>query len=222
MNNLIFILGLLASNFLFSIGSISNAESLKLFRASIGIQIHYCTAQKSDRLRLCKKTSNWQSRKAKANDRLKSGDQLSIYVIPEENSFVYIVNSNAKTASLIDLGDNQNNVLAHSLRVFPSFIEGYEVDGNEDVELFSIICSSKNLPRINQLFFGGDVAVERWRTLEKKFIDDNSIITPSKPEEQLQFGGSLRGLDTNPFIKTLSISSGKALIVRRYQFDVKK
>ena len=56
----------------------------------------------------------------------------------------------------------------------------------------------------------------------KKFIDDNSIITPSKPEEQLQFGGSFRGLDTNPFIKTLSISSGKALIVRRYQFDVKK
>ena len=141
MNNLIFILGLLALNFLFSIGLISNAESLKLFRASIGIQIHYCTAQKSDRLRLCKKTSNWQSRKAKANDRLKSGDQLSIYVIPEENSFVYIVNSNAKTASLIDLGDNQNNVLAHSLRVFPSFIEGYEVDGNEDVELFSNICS---------------------------------------------------------------------------------
>ena len=225
MNNLIFILGLLALNFLFSIGLISNAESLKLFRASIGIQIHYCTAPKSDRLKLCKNSSNWQSRKAKVNDRLKSGDKLSIYVKPEENSFVYLVNSNSKTASLMDLGDNQNNVLAQSLRVFPSFKKGkrgYKVDGNEDVELFSIICSSKNLPRINQLFFGGDVAVERWRTLEKKFIDDNSIITPSKPEEQLQFGGSLRGPDTNPFIKTLSISSGKALIVRRYQFDVKK
>ena len=63
----------------------------------------------------------------------------------------------------MDLGDNQNNVLAHSLRVFPSFKKGkrgYKVDGNEDVELFSIICSSKNLPRIDQLFSGGDVAVE--------------------------------------------------------------
>ena len=107
MNNLIFILGFLISNFLFSIGSISNAESLKLFRASIGIQIHYCTAPKSDRLRLCKKTSNRQSRKAKVNDRIKSGDKLSIYVKPEENSFIYLVNSNAKTASLMDLGDNQ-------------------------------------------------------------------------------------------------------------------
>ena len=222
MNHFIFILGLLVSNSLFFIDSQANAESLKLFRATIGIKIHYCTASKSDRLLLCKNSTNWQNRKAKVNDRLRSGDQLTVYVKPEENSFVYLINSNSKTASLINLGSNQNNVSAHSLRVFPSDKEGYEVDGNEDVELFSIICSSKKLPRINQLFSGGAVAVEKWRTLENIFIEDNQIITPSKPEEQLQFGGSLRSPDSNPFIKTLSISSGKALIVRRYQFDVKK
>ena len=222
MNHFIFILGLLVSNSLFFIDSQANAESLKLFRATIGIKIHYCTASKSDRLLLCKNSTNWQNRKAKVNDRLRSGDQLTVYVKPEENSFVYLINSNSKTASLINLGSNQNNVSAHSLRVFPSFKESYQVDGNEDVELFSIICSSKKLPRINQLFSGETVAVEKWRTLENIFIEDNQIITPSKPEEQLQFGGSLRSPDSNPFIKTLSISSGKALIVRRYQFDVKK
>ena len=219
MNHFIFILGLLVSNFLFFIDSQANAEYLKLFRATIGIKINYCTAPKSDRLLLCKKSDNWQNRKAKVNDRLRSGDKLSVYVKPEENSFVYLINSNAKTASLIALDDNLS---ARSLRVFPSFKESYQVDGNEDVELFSIICSSKKLPRINQLFSGGAVAVEKWRTLENIFIEDNQIITPSKPEEQLQFGGSLRSPDSNPFIKTLSISSGKALIVRRYQFDVKK
>tara|TARA_Y100001960_G_scaffold295386_1_gene339944 strand:- start:210 stop:878 length:669 start_codon:yes stop_codon:yes gene_type:complete len=222
MNHFIFILGFFISNSLFFIGSTSSAESFKLFRATIGIKIHYCTAPKSDRLLLCKNSANWQNRKAKVNDRLRSGDQLSVYVKPEENSFVYLVNSNAKTASLIALGDNQNNVSAHSLRVLPSIKEGYEVDGNEDIELFSIICSSKKLPRINQLFSGGSVKVEKWRILEKKFFDDSQIITSSKPEEQLQFGGSIRGLDSKPFIKTLSMSSGKALIVRRYQFDVKK
>ena len=222
MNHFIFILGLLVSNSLFFIDSQANAESLKLFRATIGIKIHYCTASKSDRLLLCKKSANWQNRKAKVNDRLRSGDQLTVYVKPEENSFVYLINSNSKTASLITLGSNQNNVSARSLRVFPSLKESYQVDGKEDVELFSIICSSKKLPRINQLFSGGAVAVEKWQTLENIFIEDNQIITPSKPEEQLQFGGSLRSPDSNPFIKTLSISSGKALIVRRYQFDVKK
>jgi hypothetical protein len=224
MNHFVFILGFLILNSLFSIGSPSSAESLKLFTATIGIKIHYCTAPKSDRLLLCKNSANWQNRKAKVNDRLRSGDQLSVYVKPEEKSFVYLVNSNAKTASLITLGDNQNNVLAHSLRTFPSIKKGkkrgYKVDGNEDIELFSIICSLKKLPRINQLFSGGAVAVEKWRSLEKIFIDDNQTITPSKPQEQLQFGGSLRSPDS--FIKTLSISSGKALIVRRYQFDVKK
>ena len=222
MNHFIFILGLLVSNSLFFIDSQANAESLKLFRATIGIKIHYCTASKSDRLLLCKNSTNWQNRKAKVNDRLRSGDQLTVYVKPEENSFVYLINSNSKTASLITFGSNQNNVSARSLRVFPSLKESYQVDGNEDVELFSIICSSKKLPRLNQLFSGGAVAVEKWRTLENIFIEDNQIITPSKPEEQLQFGGSLRSPDSNPFIKTLSVSSGKALIVRRYQFDVKK
>jgi len=226
MNYFIFVLGFFISNSLFFLGSTSNAEPLKLFRATIGIKIHYCTAPKSDRLLHCKNSTNWQNRKAKVNDRLRSGDQLTVYVKPEENSFVYLINSNSKTASLITLGSNQNNVSAHSLRIFPSIKKGkkrgYKVDGNEDVELFSIICSSKKLPRINQLFSGGAVAVEKWRTLEKKFTDDSDIISSSKPEEQLQFGGSLRSPDSNPFIKTLSISSGKALIVRRYQFDVKK
>ena len=226
MNHFIFILGLLVSNSLFFIDSQANAESLKLFRATIGIKIHYCTAPESDRLLLCKNSAYRQTRKAKVNDRLRSGDHLSVYIKPEENSFVYLINSNAKTASLIALGDNQNNVSAHSLRIFPSIKKGkkkgYKVDGNEDVELISIICSSKKLPRINQLFSGGAVAVEKWRTLENIFIEDNQIITPSKPEEQLQFGGSLRSPDITPFIKTLSISSGKELIVRRYQFDVKK
>ena len=206
MNHLIFILGFLISNFLFSIGSISNAESLKLLRASIGIEIH----------------SNGQSLKAKANDRLTLGDKLSIFVIPEQDSFVYIINSNSKIASLIDLGGNQKKVLARSLRIYPSPSEGYRIDGNENIELFSIICSPKDLTSISQLFSGGSVAVGKWQSLEKIFIGDNQIISSSQPEDSFHFGGSLRSADTNPFINTLSISSGKALIVRRYQFDVKK
>ena len=206
MRKLVFTLVLLILNFLFSITSISSAESLELLRASIGIEIH----------------SNGQSLKAKANDRLTSGDKLSIYVIPEQDSFVYIINSNSKIASLIDLGGNPKKVLARSLRIYPSPSEGYRIDGNENIESFSIICSPKDLTSISQLFYGGSVAVGEWQSLEKIFFGDNQIIDSSEPEDSFHFGGSLRSADTNPFINALSISSGKTLVIKRYQFDVKK
>jgi hypothetical protein len=206
MKKFYFVQVLLILNFLFSITSISSAESLELLRASIGIEIH----------------SKGQSLKAKANDRLTLGDKLSIYVVPGQESFVYIINSNSKIASLIDIGNNQKKVLAHSLRVYPSPSEGYRIDGSENVESFSIICSPKELTSISQLFSGGSVGVGKWQSLEKIFIDDNQIISSSQPEEPFHFGGSLRSFDTNPFINTLNISSGKTLVIKRYHFDVKK
>jgi hypothetical protein len=143
MKKLNFVQVLLILNFLFSIASISIAESLELLRASIGIEIH----------------SKGQSLKAKTNDRLTLEDKLSIYVVPEQDSFVYIINSNYKIASLIDLGGNQKKVLARSLQIYPSPSEGYRIDGSENVESFSIICSPKELTSISQLFSGGSVGL---------------------------------------------------------------
>ncbi|KMP10925.1 hypothetical protein UR09_04870 [Candidatus Nitromaritima sp. SCGC AAA799-A02] len=184
----------------------SNAYSQELVRAHIGIEI----------------LSDSASKKAKANDRLKKEDQLKLYVVPKNDSFAYIINSNSKTASLLNPETNQQKIPGDSIKIFPSALQVYQPDGKENIETFTIICSPNEAKDITQLFSSGTVPVEKWQSLEKRLIENNQIVGSSPSTEILHFGGAVRGIDENPFINKLSISTGKSLVIKRYQFHVKK
>ena len=63
-----------------------NAAGQEVVRAKVGVQI----------------LSGDSSRLAKSKDRLKAGNQLRIYVMPEKDSYVYVINSDRKHAVLLN------------------------------------------------------------------------------------------------------------------------
>lgn len=195
----------------------------KRVRAKIGIQIK----------------SGSRSLGAKAKDRLRSGDLLRLYVHPEFSSYVYVVYTDQKTATLLNLV--QQKVRSSTL-VMPSIQEFYEVDGKSPEESFIIVCSQKELVKVVDLFSDtGEVSHEKWAEFEKELLAE-SRINPSqkadkpsgsadttmaqKVEKPFAMAGNVRGLGVSgtddPFIKKLQIFSGKSLLVRKYEFRVKK
>lgn len=180
------------------------AHSQELFKAKLGIKI---------------KTGN-ETRRAKAIDRIAEGDKLSIYVKPEVDSYVYIVNSNNSGASLLNKNSADQIVKSDIGGTFPRQGSAYSPDGNDGVETFMIIISKDKNEKIVKLFSRGSISNEKWLASEQESMKMSSLLSTFEPQDDHDFGGSLRGGD--PFWSKLRVSAGEAMITQKFQFDVKK
>jgi hypothetical protein len=180
------------------------AQSQELFKAKLGIEI---------------KAKN-EVRRAKAINRIVSGDKLSIYVKPEIDSYVYIVNSNNSGTSLLNRKPENQTVKSEIGRKFPGQGSAYSPDGNDGSETFVIIVSKDKSEKIIKLFSQGTISNDKWLASEQESMRASSLLSPFELQEDMEFGGSLRGAD--PFFGKLRISAGKAMITQKFEFDVKK
>lgn len=177
-----------------------------IVRAKIGIQIK----------------SKDKNSMAKSRDRLKSGDLLRIYIYPEKISYIYVVYSDKKKASLLNIVKQKE---LNSSLVLPSVNEYYEIDGNSAFEMFTIICSPIELSQISNLVSYDDSYV-KWASLKEDLIQKSKIVLTEKSAAPFAIAGNVRGdikSETNDsFIKKLHIFSGKSFVVKQYEFKVKK
>jgi hypothetical protein len=176
----------------------------KIVRAKVGILIK----------------SGDQTMRAKGKDRLKAGDFLRIYVQPEENFYVYVVHTDQKDVKLISSVDRQP---AGSQVVLPARQDFYEVDGESPVETFTIICSPDELKEVSTLL-NSQISYEKWAALEKELIKKGEIDLGQKAEKPFPIAGNVRGaIDPNDrFAADLQIYSGNTILVKQYEFSVKK
>jgi len=72
---------------LIAAGTLPGLTQEKIVRAKLGIAI----------------TSGKETRPAKSRDSLKTGDSLRIYVHPEESSYVYVVHTDGKAVTLLNM-----------------------------------------------------------------------------------------------------------------------
>ena len=176
-----------------------------IVRAKVGIAV-----QSADR--------QWRAR---ANERLVAGDRLRIYVYPEEDSYVYVIHTDLRNASLLKTVEKS---VPAGLLVLPSAREYYEVDGQSLVETFTIICSPEELKEIPVLFSSGE-SLEKWPFLEKELMEKGGIDLGEKPDKPFAIAGNVRGLPDSglgdPFLSELQVYSGNGLLVKRYEFTVK-
>lgn len=159
---------------------------------------------------------------AKGQERIKLGDRLRIYVQSEEACNVYIVHTDHKTVTLLGAFEA---ISPSALLVLPGLLGFYEVDGKSPTEAFTIICSTVKLDDISALF-NSKVTYKRWASMEEKFIEQGKIDLGEKPDKPSPIAGNVRGLaDSNkddPFIRGFPIYSGNTVLVKRYEFNVKK
>jgi hypothetical protein len=163
-----------------------------------------------------------QTIRAKSRDRIKAGDLLRIYVQMEAGSHLYVVSRDQKTMKLLNAAEPQ---IQSSTLILPSSREFYQVDGESPIEIFTVICSPLELKEIS-LLTSSRMTYDRWVSLEKEWLQKGEIDLARKSEKPFAISGSVRGagdtVDGDAFVKELPIFSGKSILVRQYEFSVKK
>jgi hypothetical protein len=160
--------------------------------------------------------------RAKSRDRLKAGDLVRIYVHPEVSSYVYVVHRDQKTVTLLNMVEQR---IQSSTLVLPSVQEFYQVDGQSPMETFTVICSPKEVKEISSLA-SSQMTQDRWVSLEKELLKRGEIDLAQKSEKPFAIAGNVRGAGDvaggDAFVRELQIFSGKSILVRQYEFSVKK
>lgn len=179
--------------------SVSGQE---LVRAKVGMEI-----LKGDDVRV-----------AKARDRIKIGNELRLLVVPEKESYIYVINSDRSNAYLLNRDQIKQKYPKGSLKVFPSEESLYKPDGKGKQESFTIVCSLTPIDEISGLFSTGTASYEKWSLLEKELIKKSKIALGERVDKPFAIAGTVRG---GPKEDNLKIFSGNDLLVKRYQFQVK-
>lgn len=194
----------LLSVFLFVLGSASMVSALELVRAKIGVEIY----------------SGGKTFPAKSKSRLKVGDAFRIYVMPENDCYVYVISSDKKSATLLNPEDS-HRVSKGSLKFFPSMQNRFQPDGLVTDEYLTVICSPKKLNTVTRLFSSGSTSFDQWASLEKELVSTSRISLNEKTTKPVPVAGNVRGHNA-PFVEQMRTSSGNSLLVKRYHFHVKK
>lgn len=160
--------------------------------------------------------------RARGQERIKLGDRFRIYVQSEEACHVYVVHTDRKTVTLLGAFEE---VSPGAQIVLPGLQEFYEADGKSPIEDFTIICSAVKLNDISALF-NSKVTCERWAAMEKKLLEQGKINLSQNPDKPSPIDGNVRELTSgkkdNSIIRELPIYSGNTILVKRYEFDIKK
>jgi hypothetical protein len=165
--------------------------------------------------------SGEQTTRAKSKDRLRAGDLVRIYVHPEFSSYVYVVYRDQKTVTLLNMVEQR---IQSSSLVLPSVQEFYQIDGKSPAEIFTVICSPKEIKEISSLA-GKRMTMDQWVALERELIKKGEIDLAQKSEKPFPIAGNVRGIGDaaggDAFLKDIPIFSGKSILVRQYEFSVK-
>jgi hypothetical protein len=168
--------------------------------------------------------SGERSAPAKATETVKAGDFLRVYVVPEDDAYVYVVNSDGKTSTLLNARNAQTKVPKGSPVILPGPKpeEFYPIDGTSDKESITVICSPTEIREVATLFRTTNVPQNNWTSLEKELMEKSKIDLTQKTDKPFPIAGNVRSMNSNAFVETLPIFSGKTLVVKKYEFQVQK
>jgi len=193
--------------FLIASGAFTVGAQENKVRAKIGIQIK----------------SGDQTKSARAQDDISVNDLIRVYVHPEESSYLYVIHTDQKESTLLKITQQtgQSSTLA-----MPSPQEFYQIDGVSSKEAFSIIVSPRALTEVTDVFKNGTAPIDKWTAVEESLVTRSKINLRQEVEKPFAIAGNVRGIGANAnadsFENNLQIYSGKSMLVKRYEFRVKK
>lgn len=175
-------------------------------RAKVGIQVR----------------SGAQTAPARSTETVKTGDSLRVYVVPEDDAYVYVIHNDGKTLTLLNAPDAKTKVPKGSPVALPAPEKFYQIDGTSAKESITIICSPTERREVLSLFASPPVPQKHWLSLEQELLDKSKIDLTQQTEKPFQIAGNVRSIGNDPFLETLQISSGKSLVVKKYDLQVQK
>lgn len=136
--------------------------------------------------------------RAKSRDRIRAGDDFRLYIIPEQDVHVYLIYSDTTTATLV------KQLAAEHLEpiVLPAPPDVYQVDDASPKALFTLICSTREIPEVTAFFNVPNVSHQSWKQFEDQLVKQSKIELSQVQPKPFAIAGNVRaesGLDlTNP------------------------
>lgn len=162
---------------------------------------------------------------AKAKDTLKAGDFMRVYVIPEQDAYIYLVYTDNKAPTLLNANTYKKKVDKGSVAIFPSEHEYYQTDGANPNESFTIVCSPNEIQEISTLLSSKDTSQAKWAALEEDLAKKSKIVMGNSPDKPFTIAGNVRGFKeekTESLVNELLTFSGENFLVKKYEFSIKK
>ena len=160
---------------------------------------------------------------AKSTERLKTGDFLRVYVVPEDDAYVYVVHNDGKNLTLLNAQNATTRVTGGMPVMLPAPEKFYQIDGGSERESITVICSPTEIREVASLVRTPNVSQKNWLSLETALLDKSKIDLSPPTDKPFQIAGNVRSMSSNdPFLNTLVIYSGKSLVAKKYDFQVQK
>ena len=176
-------------------------------RAKVGIQVR----------------SGEQTAPAKTTEMVKAGDFLRVYVLPEDDAYVYVVHNDGKKLTLLNEQNATTKVTKGGLLTLPAPERFYQIDGGSDKESITVLCSPTEIREVTNLFGAPNATQKNWLSLEKTLLDKSKIDLSQPTDKPFQIAGNVRSMAGNdPFVNNLVIYSGKSLVAKKYDFQIQK
>jgi len=156
-------------------------------------------------------SSSW----ARSKDRVRVGDLLRIHVVPLSGAYVYVVHTNFETAMLL----TEQWVPANSRLELPDG-GSYQVDGASSKERLIILCSPEKLTEVKEAFVSEEIPYSQWKSIEQDLNQKSKISLHEQVEKPVSMAGNVRGAPKGQ--KRLKVYSGKFLLLKSFEFNVKK
>lgn len=158
--------------------------------------------------------------KAKSNDNALAGDEVRVFIVPENDCYVYVVFNDGKSAVLL------TTKFASSKKAL--FLPGeknfYKFDKSSKLGEFFIYCSAEKLGEIDKIFKGkSSINSSDWKTVASKIENENKESVSDDADKPITMAGNVRGANVSneQFQKALQSFSGKSIIIKKYIFSVK-
>jgi len=157
----------------------------------------------------------------KLRDRVKSGDELSIYVQPMQKSYIYVLCVDDKEVSLLNTS-KKFLVEKDKLMVLPSESESYKTDDLSPKMSIMVICDKAPVKEIENLFKSKQsVSNAQWASVAKSIAGKSKSGIKDNSGKPITIAGNVRGVNAD-VVAHLPAFSAEGKLIRKYDIEVKK
>jgi hypothetical protein len=155
----------------------------------------------------------------KTRDRIKAGEMLRVFVLPEKDCFVYAIHTGSKESFLLCKAQmkSKNDTL-----ILPNKDDYYIFDEGGIKEKITIFCSTKKIDDIEKLFDDSElISSSNWNDVEKKLIALNKKNLSEDSDKPFPLAGNVSSVNED-FMEAMQLFVGKDMLIRKYEIEVKK
>lgn len=165
------------------------------------------------------KTEQKEYQAKKTND-IVPGSFVRLFLFPENKCFIYAFHSDGKNVEALH---PPGQIINRDSLILPTSNTFYEIGAEDKTAVFYLIISTEPVSELNRI--SAKLPVEQWEKIQRGLMKRSRILDDPDNNIPFSLAGNLRGEEDSfnaSFIDKLPVSSGRKLILRTYDFQIKK